>query len=379
LPERDLRNLTIKARRDGSILRLWSVASLTEYTAGPAQFSVWNGRRAAVVAVESESDSGELYQTVQDQMPALVALLPKGAELHLLPGTAVGGAEALLIGGRLPDGSSEAQVHGIAASVSDALQGLADPKAARLIPAVLGLPTDEPAAFRLYVALCSRSERGWSSNEVAEHARAIFAAHPDVEFRINSPGVLRMPPLDRAPVVVGVTGPEDAALQVAEQVRDRLAKCEILSNLQVEYGRPVPQLEIELDGAKLIQLGLPQVEVVNTLEILLGRIHADRKLRGDGVHWLLRAAPAGPRVEDLANIKIRDKQGNLVRLGVVANIRSLTDIPYLRRIDGQRCMLLTAEPAPGVPQIEAQLRCRQIGQEVIDQTGMSKSYSVLQK
>jgi hypothetical protein len=60
-------------------------------------------------------------------------------------------------------------------------------------------------------------------------------------------------------------------------------------------------------------------------------------------------------------------------------IRNTTGLPYVRRIDGKRCLLLTATPAERVSQREANARARQIAQEVIDQMGLSKSCSVLPK
>ena len=378
-PGRELMELVVKRRGNGSLVRLGAVASLPEYSAGLAEFSLWNGHPVAVVAVESDGDSDMLFQAVQNQMQALVGLLPKGTELHLLPGTAIRGTEALLIDARLPEGSSEQRVITVATRVAAALDGLADPKAPRLIPAVLGLASDEPTAFRLYVALCPRNQRAWSSDEVATRAQTVFAEHPDVIFRVNPPWVLNMPPLHRAPVVVGLCGPEDAALAVAEEVRGRLAKSGVLLDLQPEYARPVPQLEIELDGAKLIQLGVQQVDVITTLEAFLGRIRVDRRILGDGIRWIVRASPADKHAVELEKIKFHANRGDVVSLGEVAKIRNLTDIPYLRRIDGKRCMLLTGRPAEGVSQQEARTRCRQIAQETIDQMGLAQAYKVLQQ
>jgi gold/copper resistance efflux pump len=379
LPGGEIRNLVVKTRRDGSIVMLDAVASLVDYQACPAELSFWNGRTAAVLAVETESDAGALYQAVQEQMATLAGLLPKGAELHLLPGPAIGGAEAFLVEARLPEDSSEERVNAAAMSFARSLEGMADPEAERLMPAILGLPSDEPRAFRLYVALCPRKERAWSSDEVAARARAALSGRPDVIFRLCSPSVLSMPLLSRAPVVVGLSGPEDAALAVADEVRNRLGMIGILSGFLPEYARPVPQVQIELDRTKLTQLGLRQAEVVNTLEIFLGKIRAYRQVRGDDVHWLLQASPTGQRAEDIANIKLHGDRGNVVPIGALAKVRTFADIPYFRRIDGKRCMLFTAEPAPGVSQREAQTRSNQIVQEVINQMGMSKSYSVLQK
>jgi multidrug efflux pump subunit AcrB len=378
-PGEELANLVVKARGNGSIVRLGAVSCLVEYLSGPAEFALWNGRTAAIVAIESEEDPSTLVQAVQEQVPALAGLLPKGAELHLLPGPAIGGTEALLIDARLPDGSSEQRVNEIATKIAASLDGLADPRAERLIPAVLGLPSDEPTAFRLYVPLWPQKDRPWSSDEVAAQVQTLLAERPDVIFRINSPWVLNMPPLLRSQIVVSFSGPEDAALPVAEEVRGRLATSGVLSGLLTEYARPVPQVQIELEGSKLTRFGVKQTEVVTTLEIFLGRIRAYRQVRGDGIHWLLQASPTGRRAEDIENIKLRDDRGNVVPIGAVAKVRNFADIPYLRRIDGKRCMLFTAESAPGVSQRDAQIRGNQIAQEVIDQMGMSKFYSVLQK
>lgn len=393
-PVEELLNVSVRAGANGQEVFLRDVATLEVCSSGPSELVHWSSGVAAAIAVECEGDAGALFQTVQDKLPDLVGRLSKGTNLHLLPGPAIGGAEALLMDARLPDAASDERVRHVATSVAEALEGLTDPKAAKLVPAVLALPTDEPAAFRLYVALSPRNERAWSYEEISMRSRGLFAAYPDVIFRIDLPLVLEMPPLLRAPVVVGLSGPEDAALPVANAVRDRLVTSGVVSDLQAEYSRPVPQLWVVHDVEKSRRLAVSRDDVMNSLQAYLGAARVPDGLGHElpvglrrqgqkdefGRTWIIRTpADAAKREEDLKRIMVPDIQGKMVPLGDVVTVRNTLGIPYLRRIDGKRCMLLTANPAEGISQRQADARAREIATEVIEQMGLTKAYTVLQK
>jgi multidrug efflux pump subunit AcrB len=395
-PGEELMDVVVKSRPDGSLVRLGAVANLEICSSDSAEFARWNRGTAAAIAVETDSDAGAIFDAFRDKMPTFVARVPKGTGLHLLPGPAIVGTEALLIDARLPGAASDERVRHVAVNIAEAIGRQPDPKASPPVPAVLGLPVDEPTAFRLYVALGPRNERASSYEDISARARGILADHPHVSFRINPPWVLEVPPLLRAPVVVGLSGGDgDDALRLADAVRDRLSKCDIVSDVRDEYARPVPQLWVDVDKEKSRQHGIARADVMDTLQAILGqarvpngRIHdmpvglgrPDEFKDRLGRTWVIRTrADAANRPEDLKRIRVRDSRGEMVPLGEVVTIRNTTGLPYIRHVDGKRCMMLTAAPAAGVSQQEANTRGRQVARDVIDEMGLPKVCSVLQK
>ena len=397
-PIEELLNVKVRTDTEGRDIFLRDVARLEVSSSGPGEMVCWNGGTAAAIAVESESDAGALFDVMQDRLPELVGRLPKGTDLHLLAGPSVFKAEALLVDARLPEDIVDQVVQLTATTVAQEFEKVPDPKAARLVPGVLALSTDEPTTFRLYVALCPRKERAWSSEEIATRARAGLGKLVNekmLSFQISAPEVLEMPPQLRASVVIGLCGPEgDEAIGLADAVRDRLSKCELLSQVVAEYPHPVPQLFVQVDRQKAAELGIPLEDVMDTLQAFMGNLRVPGgpepglpvglgrgNAKADfGRNWMVRVgAGAAKQGEDLKSLKIRDARGNMVPLGALLTIQNTTALPYIRRIDLRRCMLITASPAEGISQRQANARAHEIATEVIEQMGLSKTCTVLEK
>jgi multidrug efflux pump subunit AcrB len=397
-PIEELLNLKVRTDADGRGVFLRDVATLEVFSSGAGEMVRWNGGTAAAIAVESEGDAGALFDTMQERLPELVGRLPKGTDLHLVAGPSIFKAEALLVDARLLEDTIDQLVQVIATTVAQEFEQVPDPKAARLVPCVLALPTDEPTTIRLYVALCPRKERAWSTIEIAARARAGLSnlvKQKMLSFQISAPEVLEMPPHLRDSIVIGLCGPEgDEAIGLADAVRHRLSKSELLSQVVAEYPHPVPQLFVQVDRQKAAALGLALEDVMDTVQAFMGNLHVPGGPqaglpvglgRGDakadfGRNWILRVrAGFEKQGEDLKSLKVRDAQGNMVPLGALLTVRNTTTLPYIRRIDLKRCMLITASPAEGVSQGQANARAKEIATEVIEQMGLSKFCTVLQK
>jgi len=108
-----------------------------------------------------------------------------------------------------------------------------------------------------------------------------------------------------------------------------------------EYRGPVAQLSLDVERAKLKDLGVSLDDVMNTLRVYLGDFRVNDRA-GRGVQVSVRS-PGEKGIADLKMLKVRNGNGEMVALGAVAAVRELAGAPFLRRIDGQRCLLITPE------------------------------------
>lgn len=385
----DLLSLVLKSG-DGQVVRLRDVAQVQIGYLGTPEMVRWHGTGAVAVAAYGDGrDTGGLFHAAVGRLSDWGQRVPPGVELHLLPGLAVPGSEAVLVEGRLPDMASRERVREAAERAAQDLERLPDPKAALLVPAVFELPADEPSAFRLYVALCPADERAWSLDEFAARARQVLAQHPDMLVRVVSPAVLSQPLRQRATVVLFVSGPEEEqAFQLAEAICDRLASEALVSDVWREYARPVPRLFVDVDREAATRLGVNLGDLWNTLQACLGelpirdaggrrwQVHAGQA--GEfGRPWDLRAGvPDLRRLEDLKQVRVHNAKGDSVPLGAIVHIRDVTGRPFLRRVDGERCLMITASPASGVSAKQAVDHCRGVADQVRRDLGLSDAYRI---
>ncbi len=89
------------------------------------------------------------------------------------------------------------------------------------------------------------------------------------------------------------------------------------------YRSQVPQLFVDVDRAKVIQMGVPLASVFNTLQTFLGGTYVN-DFNKDGRTWQVTAqadAPFRVTSDYIRNIKVRNDRNEMVPLGAVVNIR----------------------------------------------------------
>jgi multidrug efflux pump subunit AcrB len=368
-----LPDLIVWAEIGGRIVRLKDVGRVEMAAAEPGDVARWHREPVAFLAVEGDNPA-QLVESIQDRLSVWQRRLPRGTELHLVPGPALPGSEAFLVEGRLPASASMAQVRDLAERVAASLERLADPKAERLVPAVLALPADHSSAFRLYVALCPPADRAWTQDEVRTRVGRELNEQGDMIWRIAAPSLLERPRHRRAPIVLQVSGPAmDEAYRFAEEIRDRLNRSGVVVDLWPDHAGLAPQLTLDVDRDKAKRLGVAVTEVLETLHV------SSRSLDVQEVGLGLRVGMETDRPNrfaDVNRLKVPNDRGEMIPLSALVAIREAPGPAAISRIDGKRCLLINAAPAPGVPLEEARRRCRLIAAQTREDFGLPGSYQV---
>jgi multidrug efflux pump subunit AcrB len=150
----------------------------------------------------------------------------------------------------------------------------------------------------------------------------------------------------------------EESVRLADELRERLAGSDAVADVWPEYCRPLPRLSLDVDRAQVKDRGVSLDDVMNTLQVYLGEFRVNDRA-GRVVRVSVRS-PGEKGIADLKMLKVRNSKGETVALGDFTAMRVLTGTAFLRRIDGERCLLITARPPAGVTADEARRRCRDL-------------------
>lgn len=353
----------VGADKQGRAVRLKDVAELVPARAETAEWARWRGQSAVAIAVDGQNPR-DLFAAVRDRLPDLQQRLKEGMRVGLVPGPFVPGEDGSLIEGRLPIGASIQRVFNAVDRITRDIDRLPDARAESLALAALTLPYERQAAFRLYIALRPAAERSTTAATIRSQVRRILAEVPDMAVRIIPPESLARPPRLRRPIVLSITGPGlEEMTALADAIHERLAASEAVTDVWAEYPRQVSSTLLSVDRERAEVLGVRMKDVMDTLHIFVGAAKWQNGLRAPRVQFVLLQGRAD--AEAIAQLKVRNDQGEMVPLRALANVQMVAGPEFLCRVDGERRFLITARPAPGYEVKEARRLCLEISEQVL--------------
>ncbi|MDK2797563.1 MAG: multidrug efflux pump [Tepidiphilus sp.] len=208
--------------------------------------------------------------------------------------------------------------------------------------------------------------KDWSERKAAESsAQALiqkanrhFAPLKEaIIFSINPPAIPEMAAIggfdfrlqDRAGLGrVALNAAKDQALQLAAQEPR-------LTNVRLEGMPPGPQLMLDIDRDKAETLGVSSAVLNQTLQAMFGVAYInDFERQGRILRVQLQAdAPVRMSPENMLQVSVRNRDGNMVKLSEIVKTRWMVGPPRLDRYNGVPALKLTGSPAPGVSSGEA--------------------------
>ncbi len=175
----------------------------------------------------------------------------------------------------------------------------------------------------IFVSLLPREQRSRHQKEILESLREPLAAIPGVRaFAAPVPivGGQRGEPLQFV-----LTGAKlERVAELAEALKQRLQQIPEIGTLDTDLQLDMPQIRLELDRELARSVGLDTRSVLLSLRVLAGGLDVAKYNDdpGDGERYdiRLKAGSAIRRAEDLNNIYLRNRSGELVRLDTVARL-----------------------------------------------------------
>jgi hydrophobe/amphiphile efflux-1 (HAE1) family protein len=138
-------------------------------------------------------------------------------------------------------------------------------------------------------------------------------------------------------------------------------------SLQTTYSANVPQMRIDLDREKAMTLGVPVPEVFDTLQSTFGALYVNDFNRSGRVYQVqLQSEPrfrAYP--EDIRNVYVRAKSGELVPLTALANIREVQGPEIVERFNVFTSAKILGSAAEGYSSGDAITAMEEVAHEVL--------------
>jgi len=196
---------------------------------------------------------------------------------------------------------------------------------------------------------------------VAARVRRLLADVPDAEARLTRPVLFSF----RTPIEVEVHGDDLVRLRrMAERVREVMAEIPALTDVETTQRRGAPEIQIRYDRDRLMRAGLDIATVARAVRAAVKGEEATRfNLTDRRVPIVVRYREADRRtVDDIRRLVVNPQDQRKVPLAAVAEVTAAEGPSEVRRIDGRRVALVTANIAPGaslgaaVAAIERRLR-----------------------
>ena len=234
----------------------------------------------------------------------------------------------------------------------------------------------------VFVTLLPQAQRSLSQAEIQEQLRRDLRTIPGLRAMIQDPSQQTFTAQRGFPVEISVRGPDwDGLLRHSRELMHRLQASGLVVDLDSDTELAMPELRITPDRARCSDLGVSMQDVATSLNALVGGVLVGKYSSGDRrmdirVRLL---SPQRTRPEDLQNLRLRTRTGDLVPLSSLVTTEERPAMQDIRRANRQRAVGVFANVAEGHSQQEALALVEQLGKELpngyrVVMIGVSASY-----
>ncbi len=180
----------------------------------------------------------------------------------------------------------------------------------------------------------------------ADRIRGLLAEVPDAETRLVRPVLFSF----RTPIEVEIHGNDLIQLRrLAERVRQTMARMPELTDVETTQRKGAPEVQIVYDRERLLRAGLDIETVAQEVRAAVQGEEATRyNLTDRRVPIIVRYDEASRRsVEDIRRIVVNPGGERPIPLDAVAEVVAAEGPSEVRRVDGRRVALVTANIASG--------------------------------
>jgi multidrug efflux pump len=148
----------------------------------------------------------------------------------------------------------------------------------------------------------------------------------------------------------------EALFNSLQAVINKARKDPALVGLFSSFRIQVPQMDIDIDREQALIQGIPLDEVFNALQVYLGSVYVNDFNMFGRTYQVKAQAEAEFRQDpdQILNLKVRNRQGNMVPLGSVLTVTPTTGPDRVMHYNGYPSAELNGSPAPGYSSDQAQ-------------------------
>lgn len=191
------------------------------------------------------------------------------------------------------------------------------------------------------------SNREETASEVLARVRKKLSGIPDIFVRAFMPGFRGG---SNESVQFVLSGADYKELNHwAEVLLEETKRRPIFEGAELDYAETTPELVVKIDRQRAADLGISVDEISSTMEIMLGgRTETTFVDRGEEFDVYLRGDEARfNSKEDLSQIYMRTRSGDLVSLDTLAEVEEIASAQALRHFNKQKAITLKANLSQG--------------------------------
>jgi hydrophobic/amphiphilic exporter-1 (mainly G- bacteria), HAE1 family len=171
------------------------------------------------------------------------------------------------------------------------------------------------------VALIPKEQRKKSTQQIGEEIREKVREIPGAKVYVNPIGIFGSS--DQAAIQIGVSGTENKLiLQAADQVKNALTSVQGTTDVRLSSESGKPEMQVEIDRAKMAQFGLSVADVGTTLRVALTG-DDESKYRDGTNEYDIRIQfdeDNRSRTESIGSMTFLNNRGQLIELKQFANV-----------------------------------------------------------
>lgn len=257
----------------------------------------------------------------------------------------------LLIAGRGPEGATLEYSTKYTQQIESIMAGIPEVKGYLV---VTGFP--QFTSFITFAPLQDWGDRSRSQKEILNSIQPALSDIPGIlAFGINPPSLGQSARSQPVEFVVQTSGTYDQLGTDVARFLDAIKQNPGFQNPDSDLKLDKPQLDIEVNRAKVIDAGIDVTTVGRTLETLLGGRQVTRYEQGGKQYDVIVQVDAKDRQtpSDIADIYVRAKSGEMVQLSNLITVKETIAPDTLNHFNQLRSVTISANLAPGYSMGEA--------------------------
>jgi multidrug efflux pump len=232
----------------------------------------------------------------------------------------------------------------------------ARPEVEKVFTSVGGMGGGGVNSGSMFVTMFPPKKRQLSQAEFSTQLRKELNALPGVRAVIQDLSQSGFTAQRGFPVEFSVRGPDwDKLISLSQGMMAKLSASGLVVDLDTDYQLGMPELSIWPNRARAADIGVSIDDLATTLNALVGGVRAGKYSSGGrrvDVRLKLLAAQRS-RPEDIAKLRVRTRQGQLVPLSALVTYLERPALQAITRRDRERAITIFANIAPGHSQDEA--------------------------
>lgn len=273
----------------------------------------------------------------------------------------------IIMTGQLPPGTSLATTSEMATQVEDFVRSVPEVQA-YLLSIGGGGGISNVNQFMMPITLTDREKRKTTHLQVMDKIRAGLKDIKGLRINLRDTSSRGLTSGRQNPLSISLMGPDLNILDdKAQEIMKRLADEHLAQDMDTDFRRGIPELEMEPIREKLAARGVSVESVASTLNAALAGIRVSRYTAGGRRYDVRVKIPEGEIAdrEEIRKIGIRNQYGNIIQIGDLVNMREEKNLQSITRVNRQRTIGLYGQLANGKSQSQVLERAQVIAREVL--------------